>query len=115
MFRPGEVSNDYKAVVEAIGSGRRAANSIHRFLTGEAVEAPTNMIRSFTRVLNVDQLDPVAEARRERMPERSHEERITNPDAEIAVGYTEQQALEEAKRCLQCGLICYRRVKDQLH
>ena len=115
IFRPGEVTSDYKAVVEAIGSGRRAASSIQRFFTGEPLEAPPNMIRTHTRVLSLDQLEPVSEALRQRMPELPQEGRILDPSAEIALGYSEEQALQEAKRCLQCGLICYRRVRGPLH
>jgi NADPH-dependent glutamate synthase beta subunit-like oxidoreductase len=115
IFRPGEVTSDYKAVVEAIGSGRRAAASIQRFFSGEPLEAPPHMIRTHTRVLSLDQLEPVSEAPRERMPEIPQEDRILDPSAEIALGYSEEQALQEAKRCLQCGLICYRRVGGRLH
>jgi hypothetical protein len=115
MFRPGEVTSDYRAVVEAIGSGRRAANSIHRYLTGLNVEAPDAMIRKQTTVLNVKELEPISKAPRQRMPELPQEERISNPSAEIALGYSEEQARSEARRCLQCGLICYRRLEGGLH
>jgi formate dehydrogenase beta subunit len=115
IFRPGEATSDYKAVVEAIGSGRRAASSIQRYLTGKAVEPPDNMIRIHTRVLSLDQVEPVSLDHRQRMPQRPQEDQATNPSAEIALGYSEEQALKEAKRCLQCGLICYRRVAGDLH
>lgn len=115
IFRPGEVTNDYKAVVEAIGSGRRAAGSIHRFLTEEPVEAPDNMIREYTRVLSLDELEPVSEVPRQKMPELAEEEQISDPCKEIALGFSEEQALKEAGRCLQCGLICYRRVEQKGH
>ena len=115
IFRPGEAAGDYKAVVEAIGSGRRAANSAHRLLTGEAVEAPQNMIRASTRVLSLDELEPISKALRQEMPQRSGQEQIADPTLEIALGYSENQATAEAKRCLQCGLICYRRVQRNLH
>ena len=105
------MTGDYKAVVEAIGSGRRAANSVHRFLTGNTVEAPERMIRKFTQVLNVGEVEPVAKVPRERVAELSQEERIADPCAEIALGYDQDQAVREAKRCLQCGLICYRRME----
>jgi formate dehydrogenase (NADP+) beta subunit len=113
IFRPGEEMGDYKAVVEAIGAGRRAANSAHRFLTGRGVEAPFNMIRKCTDVLNVRALEPVTPSPRTPMPELGQDERIKDPNAEIARGYSEDQAVEEAKRCLQCGLICYRRIKGE--
>jgi NADPH-dependent glutamate synthase beta subunit-like oxidoreductase len=115
IFRPGEATSDYKAVVEAIGAGRRGASSIQRYLAGETLEAPEHMIRKYTPVLSVDQLEPVSEAPREAMPERSEDEQIEDPNAEIALGFSEEQALREAKRCLQCGLICYRRVGGPLH
>jgi NADPH-dependent glutamate synthase beta subunit-like oxidoreductase len=111
IFRPGEVTSDYKAVVEAIGAGRRAANSVHKFLAGNRVEAPVRMIRKTTQVLTLKQIEPVASSRRVAMPEISEERRVLEPNAEIATGYSREQALEESKRCLQCGLICYRRME----
>ena len=115
LFRPGEAAGDYKAVVEAIGSGRRAANSAHRCLTGAPYEAPQNMIRASTRVLSLDKVEPISEAPRQEMPQRSGQEQVADPTSEIALGYSENQATEEAKRCLQCGLICYRRTQRNLH
>ena len=73
------------------------------------------MIRSHTRVLSLDELEPVSEISRQKMPERSEDDRLADPSAEIALGYSEDQAVQEAKRCLQCGLICYRRVQGYLH
>ncbi len=109
MFRPGEATSDYKAVVEAIGAGRRGAISVHKALMGEAVEPPANMIRYNTPVLSVSELEPISSSRRHPMPELPPERRAAEPDAEVELGYTEEQAKEEAKRCLRCGLICYRR------
>jgi formate dehydrogenase (NADP+) beta subunit len=111
IFRPGEEMGDYKAVVKAIGAGRRTANSAHRFLTGRSVEAPFNMVKTCTDVLNLRAIEPVKTAFRVLMPELSRDERADDPNAEIELGYSESQALEEAKRCLQCGLICYRRIE----
>ncbi len=114
IFRPGEVTGDYKSVVEAIGSGRRAANSAQRFLMGEAIESPGNMIRKHTKVLSLDKLEPVSGIPRQKMPELTLEKRTIDPSSEIALGYSEEQAIQEAKRCLQCGLICYRRVRGDI-
>ena len=112
LFRDGEATSDYRAVIEAIGSGRRAAASVHRYLSGEPVEAPANMIRSFTPVLSLDSLEPVPEIPREKMPELSPEEQILHPSKEIALGFSKEQADRESRRCLQCGIICYRRPKN---
>lgn len=115
IFRPGEEAGDYKAVIEAIGSGKRAASSVQQFLSGNPVTAPFNMIKADTKVLSLDQLEPVKTHSRVKMPEIPVEESVNNPDMEIATGYSEKQAREEAGRCLQCGLICYRRIQGTFH
>jgi formate dehydrogenase beta subunit len=109
LFRPGEAISDYRAVVEAIGQGRRLASTVNKYLNGEAIEPPPNMIRRDSLVLDVKELRPITKVAREKMPTRSQQELLNNPDLELELGFTEEQALREAKRCLQCGLICYRR------
>ncbi len=109
IFRPGEVVADYKAAVDAIGAGRRMTASLHHYFRGVPVEAPSNMIKSDTYVLDVKELREVKSVPRQKMATRSIEETIEDPSLEIELGYTETQAREEAKRCLQCGLICYKK------
>ena len=111
IFRPGEVVSDYKAVVEAIGAGRRAANSVHKFLADHPVEAPFRMIRKTSDVLTIKEIERVTKSCRVEMPELTEDRRLVDPNAEIALGYSSEQALEESRRCLQCGLICYRRME----
>ncbi|NCO60464.1 MAG: electron transporter RnfB [Deltaproteobacteria bacterium CG_4_8_14_3_um_filter_51_11] len=111
IFRPGEAVGDYKAVVEAIGAGRRAAVSVNRFLTGRDIEPPINMVRKGMDILNVRELQPLENIPRAKMPELKDAERRENPNAEIELGLTEEQAKAEASRCLKCGLICYRRME----
>ncbi len=115
LFRDGEVTSDYKAVIEAIGAGRRASSAIQHYLSDEPVEAPFNMIRTFTHVVSLDSLEPVPEMPREKMPELSREQQRLDPAKEIILGFSKDQADKESKRCLQCGIICYRRVKGSLH
>jgi len=71
------------------------------------------MIRKTTDVLTVMEIEPVTTSRRVEMPEITEERRMVDPNAEIATGYSPEQALEESKRCLQCGLICYRRMEER--
>ncbi len=109
IFRPGEAISDYKAAVEAIGAGRRMAASLHKYFRGIPVEPPRNMIRKDTYVLNVEEVTGVRPSPRKRVLQRSQDELIKDPSLEISLGYTEAEAQEEARRCLQCGLICYNR------
>ena len=73
------------------------------------------MIRTFTRVVSLDSLQPVPEIPRQKMAEIPREEHFLYPDKEITLGFTKDQADAEAKRCMQCGIICYRRTKGSLH
>jgi NADPH-dependent glutamate synthase beta subunit-like oxidoreductase len=111
IFRPGEAVGDYKAVVEAIGAGRRAAVSVNRFLTGRDIEPPVNMVKKGMEILNVHELKPVEQSPRSKMPQLREAERREDPNAEIELGLSEEQAKVEASRCLKCGLICYRRME----
>lgn len=115
IFRAGEATGDYRAVVEAIGSGRRSASTIHRHLQRESVEGPAHMIRANTQVVCLDEVEPVSTAPREIVPVRPAEDLRANPSLEIELGFDEDQAVREAKRCLQCGLICYRRMEEGSH
>ena len=45
---------------------------------------------------------------RQPMPEASDQQRL-DPAHEIELGYELAEAKEEAKRCLNCGLLCYYR------
>jgi heterodisulfide reductase subunit A-like polyferredoxin len=95
-------------IVEAIGLGHRVAQSIHRYLQGEALdaaEAPTPPVVKVTREELVDRVQAgeiVLEPRTESalLP---MEERVTS-FREVVLGLNERQARAEAQRCLQCGL-----------
>jgi NADPH-dependent glutamate synthase beta subunit-like oxidoreductase/NAD-dependent dihydropyrimidine dehydrogenase PreA subunit len=109
IFATTDPMSDYRAVVEAIGAGRRAAASTHMFLTGKEVAPPVHMITYQTEVLDVDQVQellPVGP--RQKMPKRPHADSF-DPSLEIERGLTEEMAKQEAVRCLNCGLICYTR------
>lgn len=109
IFATSDPTSDYRAVVEAIGAGRRTAASTHLFLSGKEVAPPAHMITSQTKVLDLDQVEellPVGP--RQKMPKRPPEEHF-DPSLEIELGLTEEMAKQEALRCLNCGLICYAR------
>ncbi|WP_449246331.1 FAD-dependent oxidoreductase [Desulfarculus baarsii] len=100
---------DHRAVVEAIGSGRRAAASAHMALSGRPVAAPAQMLCSADCALDVEALDDLLAApQRQPMPELAPERRVY-AGLEIELGLDERAAKTEASRCLNCGLICYKR------
>jgi formate dehydrogenase beta subunit len=104
IYSGGDVAFGPRNLIDAIGDGRRAAASIHRFLAGDAppIPAPTRVGRTIPlQVVNRPVLDYDAVPRVE-IPSVLTERRIGVPEVEL--GYTESQARLEASRCLQCFL-----------
>jgi heterodisulfide reductase subunit A-like polyferredoxin len=88
--------------IEAIAAGREAAANIHNYLRGEQVVSlwadPLDEARPDDETLaKVDRVPRVT------MPEHPGRERRRNW-VEVRKGFTEEQAIAEAKRCLQCAV-----------
>ncbi len=106
LLTQGDVITDFSAAICAIGAGRRAAASIHYVLYDIAPELPDHVITQQTILQDVDHLENVTPCARQIMPLNNiNDIPIISP--EIEKGFTEQMAVAEAKRCLQCGLVCY--------
>lgn len=107
IFTAGDSATGPGLVVEAIGSGRRAARSIDLFLKGEPVEPPKDSLQQkrihesiFT---SVDGITPIPRAK---MPELPVSERLDS-FIEVDQVLDEEEAHREANRCLNCCRICY--------
>ena len=111
LFDSDRTVSDYKAVVEAVGAGRRAASSVHKVISGEAVDGPSRMLAPGFKVINVSQVENLAGCEPRSLVDRVEPEEALEQDREAEVTYTEQQVRAEAGRCLNCGLICYERTR----
>jgi len=105
LFAKGDIVTDYSAAIKAIAGGRRAAAALHQMMYGIQPELPANAIHDKTPVQNVDHVENVATVPRKIMPLCSGSD--LNKTGTLEKGFDEETALGEAKRCLQCGLICY--------
>jgi ferredoxin len=68
-----------------------------RTIQAQAVEAHIPLPR-YRREFGYEEL------RREEIPTLPPEERLARSDAQVELGYTEEQARREASRCLDCGV-----------
>jgi len=105
VFAGGDVVNGAATAIEAIAAGGRAAAAIIRMFHGEAVDAvPSyfNIQEERWDSFPEEELADVVRQERQEMPELPVAERIKTLD-EVELGLTEAQALEETKRCLECG------------
>jgi len=108
VFAGGDAVTGASIAVEAIGAGRRAARSIHLYLGGQEISPPEKAITKKSQLPDVEELRGVKGSERVKMPELKVDDRSLNFN-EVESGLTEEMAKGEAERCLQCGLICYRK------
>lgn len=103
VFAGGDVVTGPATVIEAVAAGDRAAESIERFLKGKVKG------RTVRRKPKVEQLSPRLTKIQEKLAkkprfkmERLHANRGMRGFEEVVLGMTNEQAIEEAKRCLRC-------------
>ena len=102
VFAAGDAAaNGGLIAIQAIAAGARAARAIHNHLRGEELLAvwPAERDRA-----------EIADAELNRRPTRQRQEmRALAPDQrrlswrEVRLGFTEEEAVAEARRCLSCG------------
>jgi NADPH-dependent glutamate synthase beta subunit-like oxidoreductase len=107
LFAAGDAATGPSLVVEAIGGGRRAARSIHQFLSGERVEtAPGELAKKMIPESVFEMVPGIVKKPRAKMTELPVSERIRS-FVEVDQVLTEEEALRESDRCLFCCRTCY--------
>jgi heterodisulfide reductase subunit A len=107
VFSAGDSVSGPATVIEAVASGHKAVEAIHRYIEGEdlalyaeeleAREAPGQDWRELPE-------DFLVEARAH-LPHRDPQESRSHFD-EVALGFEEEEARSEANRCINCGICC---------
>lgn len=101
VFAVGDATNKGAGIaIAAIGEAGKAAGVVDSYLRGE--ETPYRKPYFSERVVTPDMLAGKDKAPRAKMPHRAPEDRIKDFN-EMNYGFTEEQAIAEAKRCLECG------------
>jgi formate dehydrogenase beta subunit len=103
IFSVGETgrSSDLTGVVIAVGRGRKMARAIHLYLSEDTISPEEGFITDENDLQNVYKIN---EAENLSLPKGVINNKIT---------LTEQQSQKEAVRCLDCGLICYKKELDK--
>ncbi|MCP4690372.1 MAG: RnfABCDGE type electron transport complex subunit B [Desulfobacterales bacterium] len=111
LLSKGDPITDFSAVVKAVGAGRRGAVALHQIIYNLALELPEITLTPASAIQDVDALVDVKDTPRQIMPA----DPVTDPiqSKELELGFTEEMARAEAKRCLRCGLICYEDTANQ--
>jgi len=113
IFAVGDAVTGPATVIEAIGGGKRAANAIDRYLSGlpQPKMPPVPVRRAITDFIEVPGSTKMV-LKRPEMPLLNIERRRTTYQ-QVELGYSENVAREEARRCLRCD-VC-RRCGDCVH
>jgi NADPH-dependent glutamate synthase beta subunit-like oxidoreductase/NAD-dependent dihydropyrimidine dehydrogenase PreA subunit len=101
VYAAGDAASGASSVVHAMAQGRASAIRVLNDICG--IPSSENLtVRSTDHDFTPVPSD-LAYLARARMPEKGVAERKLNFD-EVALGLTEAQVIEEAQRCLQCGV-----------
>jgi NADPH-dependent glutamate synthase beta subunit-like oxidoreductase len=102
VFAAGDIAHGTRLLIDAVASGKKAARSVFHFLTGKPIS-----VHEVTAHLPLDRYRRergYESIRRVEVPSSEPHERLGRPDAQVELGYTRQQAIREASRCLDCGV-----------
>lgn len=108
IFSGGDVVRGPSTVVEAIVDGQIVANGIHKFLTGNEIsELDFKNKFTFRKAKTISEIDSKEFEKYKKMPRIIPE--IANPKTriknfeEIEKVYSDEDAQNEAERCIECG------------
>ena len=99
VFAGGDVVLGPASLVEAMAHGHHAAEAIHAFLRGQPMP-----VLDTKKKATAPNPNPAAEIAAKQSMNKIIVEDRTRDFREIETGYTAEQAVAEAKRCLACGL-----------
>jgi formate dehydrogenase beta subunit len=102
VFVAGDLAHGTRLLIDAVASGKAAARSIYRSLTGHVLTPDT--LTAFLTQPGYRRERGYESIRRVSVPVAEPEERLKHPEAEVETGYTPEQAMREASRCLDCGV-----------
>jgi NADPH-dependent glutamate synthase beta subunit-like oxidoreductase/NAD-dependent dihydropyrimidine dehydrogenase PreA subunit len=113
VFAAGDVVTGADTVVGSMAQGRRAAARIVEYLTGD--RPPWGVLQDGSRGVG-EHLEVPENTPRQQRPKMSHrkaKERRRDFE-EVELGFTEEQAVTEALRCIQCGSCCECRLCERV-
>jgi len=101
VFAAGDATNKGASIaIEAIAEGNKAAAAMDAYLSGMPLDFPEPVYSE--REVSEKDYAHIQKSKREKMPVKPAGTRKKSFD-EVINGFSEEQAIAEAKRCLECG------------
>ncbi len=102
VFVAGDLAHGTRLLIDAVASGKAAARSIYEYITGRKLVADSvtahNILENYRRERGYETI------RRVPLPVIHPAERLSHPDNVVETGYSAEEAMREASRCLDCGV-----------
>lgn len=102
VFVAGDLAHGTRLLIDAVASGKAAARSVYRYVTGRKLEA--DAVTAHMALDGYRRERGYESTRRVPVPVSDPEARLSNPRLEVESGYTLEMAMAEASRCLDCGV-----------
>lgn len=102
VFIAGDVAYGPRLAIHAVASGKHAARAVYEHITGTKLQADS--VQFHVNLKDYRREPDLEKRNRVELRVLPAAERLKDPRATIELGYTLDQAREEASRCLDCGV-----------
>jgi len=104
IFAGGDVVTGPNTVTEAMAHGKTAAQMIDKYIRGEKLERKYDVTRPAVHVDAIELSEKETQSlKKQKISSTPVDQRIKDFN-EVELGFTEAEAISEAKRCLRCDL-----------
>jgi len=104
IFAGGDVVSGPNAVTAAMAHGKTAAEMIRKYIQDQPLEREYKVTRPAVYVEPIELTDKEIEELEKPTPLLLSLEERSGNFREVEMGFTEEMAIKEAKRCLRCDL-----------
>jgi len=102
VFVAGDLAHGTRLLIDAVASGKAASRSVYRYLTGRTITLEQTTAHLTLPLYRREQ--GYERIRRVPVPTLEPQERLDHPEKLVELGYSREQAMVEASRCLDCGV-----------
>ncbi|MBK6750291.1 MAG: FAD-dependent oxidoreductase [Acidobacteria bacterium] len=102
VFVAGDLAHGTRLLIDAVASGKAAARSVYQYLTGKTLEQ--ELIKTHIVLDRYRRERGYESIRRVEVPTIEPSERLEHPENVVEIGYSRDEAMREASRCLDCGV-----------
>jgi len=104
VFAAGDAVTGPATVIDAIAGGRKAAEAIDSYLRGAPLPESEDEEKKKIEIKDIKTRLPELEKKERRKIAKIPIKRRRDSFEGVELGFTEEDAIEEAKRCLRCGI-----------